>query len=329
MNILVVSDSTTVQKKFETIEKSKTYNLQFCSYADMRKKLALQDDDFFAYLHIDGIPPEQRENALRFLSRSYYRRYGIVDSRGDTKDVALFFHQGASDYIGKTLLTGRIDGRRLRRVLRFAASPVGRKSEKKGVRPALQSERCLPSGKDWSGVREGQEYTFYLMYVELDNQSALKNQFSDTQLNIAVNRFKSFIERTISVEHGKIWMWNEFGGLILFPYDGKSFDAVLACMRIIISRTIFSIEELNFKKLVSYRIALHLGNTVYRRKGDTGTIISSSINTIFHLGKRYVKPGNFFITSDVYRHLTQKVQKSFRTAGSFEGRSILRMRLPV
>lgn len=328
MNILVVSDSTVVQKRFKAFEKSRTYNLQFCSHADMKKTLRGQDDHVFIYLHINGLPEEKRSRTLRFLSRSYYRQYGIIDSRGEIKDVAGVFHQGASDYIGKTLLSGGIEPRRLQRVIRFAELPERDISDKKGVR-SLQTERILPSGRDWSGIRAGQEYTFFLMFVELDNQSTLKNKFSDPQLNIAVNRFKNFIERTISSEQGKIWMWNEFGGLILFPYDGKSFGAVLACMRLMLSRTLFSIEELNFKKLVSYRIALHIGNTVYRRKGDTGTIVSSSLNTIFHLGKNFLKPGNFYMTADVYRHVPQKVQKSFRNAGRFEGYSIFRMRLPV
>ncbi len=326
MDIIVVSDTAAVKKYFKPIEKSKTYRLRICPCTDMKKLLRWKVEEFFVYVDINSFAPEKREQTLKYLSKVCGLAYGIIDDHGALKDLALLFHNGASDYLGKNVLLEGIDARRLRRVIMFAAATED--SAPKG-RTASHTKRYILSGEDWSGVRTGQEYTFYLMFAELDNQMALKNQFSDAQLNIAVNKFKNFIERMVSSEHGRIWMWNEFGGLILFPYNGESYGAVLACMRIIFSRKLFSVEELNFKKLVSYRIALHIGNTVYRRRGDTGTIISSSINTIFHLGKKYVKPGNFYMTSDVHRHLPQKVKKTFRDAGRFEGHEIMRMRLPV
>jgi len=326
MDIIVVTDTEAVKEYFKPIQKSKTYSIRICSCADMKEELRRKVHEFLLYVDINGFTAEKRDQTLKYLSKIRGLVYGIIDGRGVLKDPASLFHSGASDYLGKDMK--QIDTRRLRQVTAFASVKEGPAQEGNRRRASLV-ECCIPSGEDWRGVKTGQEYTFYLMFAELDNQTALKNQFSDIQLNIAVNKFKNFIERMVASEHGRIWMWNEFGGLILFPYSGLSFGAVMACMRIILSRKLFSVEELNFKKLVSYRIALHIGNTVYRKRGDTGTIISSSINTIFHLGKKYVKPGNFYITANVYRNLSQKVKKTFRAAGSFEGHEIMRMRLPV
>jgi len=331
MDILVVSDKPAVKKYFNPIERSRIYRLRLCPCENMKRELHGDVKGLFVYVDINCFVPEDRDRILKYLSKMRGLRYGIIDERGTLKDTGALFHNGASDYLGRTVLLRGIDARRLRRVISFAAAGdnTALESAKSRVASHEEAQQYIPSGSNWSSVKTGQEYTFYLMFVELDNQITLKNQFSDAQLNIAVNKFKVFIERTVAQEHGRIWMWNEFGGLILFPYSGTSFGAVLACMRLVLSRKLFSVEELNFKKLVSYRIALHIGNTVYRRRGDTGTIISSSINTIFHLGKKYVKPGNFYITSDVYQHLPQKVKKTFRAAGNFEGHEIMRMRLPV
>ncbi|MBP7583491.1 MAG: hypothetical protein KBA61_05635, partial [Spirochaetes bacterium] len=37
----------------------------------------------------------------------------------------------------------------------------------------------------------------------------------------------------------------------------------------------------------------HVGNTVYRVRGDTGSIISDSINSIFHLGQKYAPDSSY------------------------------------
>ncbi len=331
MDILVVTDKAAVKKYFNPIKRSKTYRLRLCPCEHLKRELRGDIRGLFVYLDIDCFVFDERNKILKYLSRMRGLRYGIIDEPGALEDTASLFHDGASDYLDRNVLQKGIDARRLRRVVSFAAA--GDSTALESVKPGSVSQeevpQHIPSGSSWSSVRTGQEYTFCLMFVELDDQITLKNQFSDAQLNIAVNKFKDFIDRTVAPEQGRIWMWNEFGGLILFPYDGACFGAVLACMRLVLSRKLFSVEELDFKTLVSYRIALHIGNTVYRRRGDTGTIISSSINTIFHLGKKYVNPGNFYVTADVYRNLPQKLKKSFRAAGSFEGHGIMRMRLPV
>ncbi len=326
MDIIVVTDTAVVKEYFKPIEKSKTYRIRICPCANMKEELHREVQKFLVYVDINSYTTEKRDQTLKYLSKIPSLVYGIIDARGVLKDTASLFHSGASDYLGKNMK--RIDARRLRRVIAFASVKESSAPEGTDRRRLSLPEPYISSGKDWRGVKTGQEYTFYLMFAELDNQTALKNQFSDVQLNIAVNKFKSFIERMVASEHGRIWIWDEFGGLILFPYSGTSFGVVITCMRIILSRKLFSVEELNFKKLVSYRITLHIGNTVYRQRGETGTIISSSINTIFHLGKKYVKPGNFYMTAKLYRNLPQKVKKIFRPAGSFEGHEIMRMRLP-
>jgi hypothetical protein len=194
---------------------------------------------------------------------------------------------------------------------------------------AIRGQDIIASGTDWSTVRAGQEYTFGMMYIELDGQSRFKNKLSDAQLNSLMNSFKRYIESAIAPLRGMIWIWNDFGGLILFPFDGKLCEAPVVCLRLMLARKIFSVEETGLDLILSYRIAFHIGNTVYKRKGNTGTIVSKSINTIFHLGQKYLHEGQFYITEEAFRFIPEGLKKTFTRVGNYEGHDILRMKLPL
>jgi hypothetical protein len=131
------------------------------------------------------------------------------------------------------------------------------------------------------------------------------------------------------MDGGRIWIWDDFGGLILFPFDGEECAAVLTCFRLILNRKLIHAEELHCRVPFSFRIVLHIGNTIYRQKGKTGTLVSNSINSIFHLGKKFAKPGNFYITKEVYRYIPEKFRSYFISVGEYEGFDVLRMRLPM
>jgi hypothetical protein len=116
---------------------------------------------------------------------------------------------------------------------------------------------------------------------------------------------------------------------MLFPFDGKRSDVPVACLRLMLSKKIFSVEETSFDSLLSYRIAFHIGNTVYRKKGNTGTIVSTSINTIYHLGQKYLHPGQFYITEDALHFAPDGLKDCFVPVGNYEGHHIFRMKLPL
>lgn len=125
-----------------------------------------------------------------------------------------------------------------------------------------------------------------------------------------------------------MWIWNEPGGLFLFPFDGSSYQPVVTCMRLMLNKKIFNVEMIGSTIFYSYRIALHLGNTVFRRRGDTEQIVSEAMNYIFHLGQRFSEEGNLYITREVTGLLPRSMQEAFLPAGSFEEREVLKFNLP-
>jgi hypothetical protein len=106
---------------------------------------------------------------------------------------------------------------------RFSA-PVEDVEEKEEV------SKYILSGTNWKSIRSGQEYTFCFMYIELDNRQKLKGVFSAEKLEQVNQEFHDYIQRQVDPLLGKIWMWVDFYGLVLFPFDGEKCDAILKAL---------------------------------------------------------------------------------------------------
>jgi hypothetical protein len=167
------------------------------------------------------------------------------------------------------------------------------------------------------------------MYTELDLHSDWKKKSGKLHLDKVGTDFHNFIERWVTPINGRIWMWEQFGGLVLFPFDGTNCEALLTCFKLMLNRTIISTEEFSYDILLSYRIALDIGNTVYKKRGETGTVISDTVNFLFHLGKRFADPGKLYLTDNVAAFIPSGLRDYFVPAGDFEGKTLQRMRLPV
>jgi len=326
VDIVLFTDRSSVEKQFGPVKRSRSHDLQCYSRSELRKRIKTFDRGAFLYVDIAGFTDDEWGKLLTYLARLTDYRYGIIDTECKIKDVAALFHNGASDYLNRSLLGEGMSAKRLNRavLLRSFEADV-----EESTIATIDGQKVIPSGHDWSTVRSGYEYTFGMMYIELDGQSTFKNTLSEDQLNSLMNSFKRYIERSITQLAGKIWIWNDIGGLILFPYDGRQSEAPVICLRLMLARKIFSVEETGLDMIFSYRIAFHIGNTVYKRKGDTGTIVSKSINTIFHLGQKYLHEGQFYITEEALKLSSEGIKGSFVQVGNYEGLDILRMRLSL
>ena len=326
MDIVLFTDRNSVKKQFATVKRSRVHSFSCYPRSELRKRVKTIDRGSFLYVDVAGYEDAERARLLAYLLRLKDYRYGIIDTEGKIRDVAALFHNGASDYVSRRLLS---DGMSAKRIGKAALLRSIETFVDKPVVSTIDGQKAIPSGADWGAVRSGHEYTFGMMYIELDRQAALKNKLSEGQLNSLMSSFQSYIERSVAQYSGKIWIWNDFGGLILFPYDGRQTEAPVTCLWLMLSRKIFSVEETGLDTILSYRIAFHVGNTVYKRKGDTGTIVSKSINTIFHLGQKYLHEGQFYITEEALNLSHEGIRGSFVRVGNYEGYDIFRMKLPL
>ncbi len=165
-----------------------------------------------------------------------------------------------------------------------------------------------------------------MLFTEISIPAGWKKKSGSVHLNQLKETFQSVVEREVTACDGRLWIWNEYGGLVLFPYDGKSSEAVIPAIKLMLNRVLISVEDFQLHRSLNLRAAMHLGTTKYKTRGKTGTIISDSINSIFHLGTKFTPLDDFDITEVVYDVLPERVKKLFREAGSFEDRNIFRLR---
>ena len=180
----------------------------------------------------------------------------------------------------------------------------------------------------WSKVKSGKTYTFCIMYIEMLPSTEVSGKSGAAYKEQMQTAFQNMISQQIGPYNGKVWMWNDWGGLVLFPSDGKNCDTLIMAMRLLINRVPLSMENGPFNSILSFRLALHIGTTGYKVRGQTGTIVSDDINFIFHLGKNKLEPGHLYLTDSFFPHLSENMRLLFKDQGVFEEHRVYRMTSP-
>lgn len=327
VNLYLFSDSQSTFKKLSQTRKTKALTLTVLPFSDLDKQFKKNGFADAVYVDLSKKNDAAVKKALTALSKQKDIICGVIDPEGRITDPATLFHDGFADYLGKNTLAQGLDAKRLNRVLTFARRNLPQAEEPEEQAAALSD--IISSGKGWKYVKPGTEYTFCFMFVELDLTYEWKNKSGKIHLSKVSADFLKFIQKSVEPYQGNVWLWGEFGGIILFPFDGTSVDAIQLCYKLILNRTIISVEDFRYSTPVSIRMALDIGNTVYQKRGETGGIVSDTINFMFHLGKKFLPPGNFYLTDRSRRYIPKGMGGCFQKAGVFENVEIYRMRLPA
>jgi len=293
--------------------------------------------DTLIYLDVGGLTQAEGSRLLRATLNKAGRRVGIIDPKGSVRDVAALFHAGAVDYIRKSTGAGALSLRRIAAVRSYMSlvSAVPDDVPPAPVLPALAAIKRLGSarlpgggGSGWEGVEDGNEHNFAFLYVEVDDVDEMRKHYEPDSLSKAMETFREFVFKMVSPSGGRLWMWSRFSGLVLFPLRALDFPAPLCGLRILLSRVLFDAEESPLPGRLSFRMALSIGSTAYTA-GDPGRIVSEGINSIFHLGRRFARPGQFLFTWEAAVLTPEPLRSCLTPEGTFEGRRILRMLQPT
>lgn len=308
MKICLFSDNQGVRAYFKSCRNCLP-DLSVKSIRYIKRELKREEEESFIYLDIESLGREKADALISAIKETELP-WGIIDPEGREPDPAGYFHAGASDYIGKALLEG-CGGDRFRRVLRFAKGEGSHETEERG-------EECA----GWDDIVPGREYPFFMMFIQVTPHSEWKTKTGKGHLETMQTRFHDVVERATAPYDGKIWMWNHWGGLVLFPYRERECDAFIPALRLHLNKALISIEEECFNSRLSFRIALNAGRTTYSPRGETGTIISDSVNFIFHLGQKFTPEGGFCITKAIYELLPDGLKPYFSYSEDFEGHPV-------
>ena len=323
--IILISQNTEVKKAFSSIAKSRSFSFETVTHKSGEKC----GSEAFRYIDVSGVNKKDLEARLAVLSETGHP-WGVVDPEGSIEDVGDLFHRGACDYF--TMRSGKkLKVRRVQQALDFHAARSAPRSRENGNNSAPAKKAPKPAAeyaRDWSSVKSGRTYTFCIMYVELRPSQDVSGKSGSTYREQMQTAFHNMISQQVGPYDGRVWMWNEWGGLVLFPFDGSKCDTIFMAMRLILNRVPFSIECGPFNTILDFRLALHIGVTSYQDRGLTGTIISDDINFIFHLGKNKLEPGYLYLTDNFLPLLTDDLKKLFKEQGHYEEHRIYRMSSP-
>jgi hypothetical protein len=281
------------------------------------------------YLDLSCLEAGKRREMQRLASRTENVIYGVVDPDGAVEDVSEAFHQGAVDYLDRAALHKGITAERVRRI-RSSLERVNPEilHAASGDAGADSPDRYIESGSDWSAVQRGREYTFHLMFIELDGRELMEKKYGVDNLSTALGSFRNYLETFVKPYQGRLWSWFRFGGIVLFPFTRRGNQALTCVFRLMLFRHFYDVESSQFPNFLSFRIAMHLGN-LSLEGSHTGNTVSDSLNSVFHLGQQFAGPGSVHVTQEVLRCANPVLGPFFTDAGVFEGRSIRRMRLPT
>lgn len=299
----------------------------------MRRMIPALEPGILVYLDVAGLGELERRRAVRLLQNGTGFLFGVIDPLGKEPDVAGLFHAGAVDYIGRDFRRAGLSPKRLERVMAWVRSvrPAG------GTVASESAPQPQPAPGSWAGVVPGREHGFAFLFVEVDEVEAMKRRHGAENISHAMDTFRAFIERFVQQHEGRLWTWAGFGGLVLFPIPSQGSAVwreqagagapVLCMLRIALSRVFYDAEESPLPAVLSFRMALSTGSIVYS-ESDTGGVISDSLNSIFHLGQKFARPGQFVLTDEALALAPQRLRSICQPAGSFEGKRIQTMMTP-
>jgi class 3 adenylate cyclase len=294
--------------------------------SELKKALPSLEAVSLVYLDVQGLAEKERARLLAVIAGNARVRFCILDAAGSIGDVASVFHAGAVDYIGKGVASKKSSAKRRNAVLAFAKRiGAGSESSESSGAP-LDAQAAVSDG--WAEIQPGLEHRFAFLFIEADDAEELKKRHEPENLAAAMATFREFIDRIVTQHGGRLWMWSRFGGLVLFPLHERMPFAPICGVRILLESIFYDVEESLLPGRLSFRMALSVGRTIYH-DGDTGRIVSDAVNSIFHLGRRFTRPGQFVLTADAHDLVPAQLRGYFEPAGAFEGRRILRMLRPT
>jgi hypothetical protein len=330
MEILVFSGNPKVAAGIRLTRRNKLVtDVRVLPWSDFRPAVCGLRGPAICYLDLSSLEAGRLRECERFLSKHENVAYGLVDPGRTVTDVAEVFHRGAVDYVDRAALQRGITADRLKRIRGYVEG-INHQMLKPGAVPAdyAEADGYIESPGDWSAIRRGREYTFQLMFIELDGKELMEKKYGVDNLTAALGSFRSYLEGFVRPFQGRLWAWYRFGGIVLFPFGRAASHALPCVFRLVLFKHFYDIEGSYFPNFLSFRVAMHIGNLVYDG-GNTGETVSDSLNSVFHLGQQYAKPGEVCVTQEVLENGPAILHSFFVDGGTFEGRRIFRMRRPV
>lgn len=284
----------------------------------------LQDGDII-YLDYSSFKAKEWNKIQEMMQEAGHFRFAVLDREGIVKDPAKLFFDGFADYLGPHIQKNDLDKERIKLIECFKKTI----SKPENSRLSNQFDYQKLSGKDWKAIKTGKEYTFCMLYVGFDRTQELMAKYSERVVNQIVEEFRNYLEDALTEINGEMWIWSDTKGLVLFPFDGEGIPQLRWIFDFMLNRAIINEDLYESKIDLAYHFVLHIGDTQYNKRGNTGRIVSDSINSLFHIGSHFSDDSAFFLTETCKDYIPEQFQIFFKKTDKYDGINLFKMRKPL
>jgi len=297
-----------------------------------------------SYIDVSGLTDAEIKKTLTQIKKSCKdSQWGIIDTKGSIKDPSALFFDGASDYLGSSVLKSSdgLDAKRLKDAIRWRTALAGlglanssaaevSDDESKTESSAgnfLKSGVKLPAASafpGWKKMQSGKSMPFYLFYGALQGKVPLDSRLEGKVLTQVHKKFVNLLSGRLKDADALLWMDTGKDCLFLIPPKAKNAEHVIkACLGMVASSPLLVLETLNITVPSSFVFALHYGSISYSPPGKTGTVVSDAVNSVFHLGAKKAEPGRLTVSGALPdASIPKSCYDVFASCGEFEGRKI-------
>jgi len=182
-----------------------------------------------------------------------------------------------------------------------------------------------PRNYNWEQLENNKNYDLTLVMITISFNNEVDGRYSITSKEKIIKDVMDEFSRVSSKFGGILWYWTNDSGMLAFHFDDHVNCGVLASIYIITHFNIFCIEKLRINELINIKISVHSGIGKFNRN-DTQNITSDLLNSLVHLQFQYKDSGNFYITSDTYNKLSNRINNYFEKSDFFEGKQIFKLK---
>ena len=152
----------------------------------------------------------------------------------------------------------------------------------------------------------------------------LRPIIGEAAFNTVKTRLGDVLQQALWETDALLWMETEGSSLFLIPPRAVNIRAAVeAVLKMLLNVRLIGIEKLGLLIPVELTFALHYGQTIFQAPGQTGAVVSESVNYIFHLGTKRAESGRLSISGDLPDvSIPKNMQDMFVPASNFEDRKI-------
>lgn len=322
MIVVVFSSLSDVHHFFSELEASMEHSVYFLGWENYEDQLRTMPAETLFYVDIRNFQKDKISELMECFSLLEDKNYGVLDPDYLMHDVGRLFHNGAVDYISNEVFKEPFSPIRLKIVNRYMLS---RESESEPVMEIFDEKSEL-SGENWTSVVTGRNYTFGMLFAEVDDHQQWKLRLGSEKYEHFMRSFYNILNSIVEPIMGRFWMWSDTGGIVLFPFDGKNCQIIKSAFQMYLNRHLISSENPDFDIGMTYHFVIHIGETIYEDRGFTSELISDSVNSIFHIGNQFSDNDSLYITEEAERFIPLKLREFFIDQGMFEDRHIKKMK---